>query len=268
MGGPSSAGPTTVPTPALPPYFELQAPTAWQQIDFVSDLHLCEAMPRTLEAFGAHLFATTADAVFILGDLFEVWVGDDARQLPFERRCIELLAAAASRVQLAFMVGNRDFLLGPATLRACGMMALPDPAVLSAWGQSILLSHGDELCLADRPYQAFRREVRSADWQARFLARPLAERQALAAQMRQASQGRRQFDGAPEVDVDPAEAVRWMHGLGAAELVHGHTHRPGSNLLAPGYKRHVLSDWDLDAGTRAEVLRLSRDGFVRLPPSR
>jgi len=264
MGAGGAAGGAAGP---LPPYFDYVAPAAWRQIDFISDLHLCAAMPRTLDAFALHLAHTPADAVFILGDLFEVWVGDDARALPFERTCVDILADAASRRQIAFMVGNRDFLLGPAMLRACGMMGLPDPTVLTAWGQRLLLSHGDALCLADQPYQSFRREVRSADWQAAFAARPLAERVSVAATMREASEQRRRFDGASGADIDTAEAVRWMHGLGAAELVHGHTHKPGSEDMAPGFKRHVLSDWDLDAGSRAEVLRLSRDGFQRLPPA-
>ena len=85
--------------------------------------------------------------------------------------------------------------------------------------------------------------------------------------MRRVSASRRSFDGNAAIDVDAGLAVHWMHAMGAAEMVHGHTHRPGSSLLAPGFKRHVLSDWDLDAGQRAEVLRLTRDGFVRLPPT-
>ena len=267
-----TAGSAAAPLPpfpagALPPYFDLTAPSSWRQIDFISDLHLCAAMPRTVDAFARHLRQTSADAVFILGDLFEVWVGDDARALPFESACVDILADAASRRQIAFMVGNRDFLLGPAMLRSCGMMGLPDPTVLTAWGQRLLLSHGDALCLADKPYQAFRREVRSADWQTAFLARPLVERLKIAATMRKASDDRRSFDGATDADIDTGEAVRWMHGLGTAELVHGHTHRPGSESMAPGFKRHVLSDWDLDLGSRAEVLRLSRDGLERVAPA-
>ncbi len=255
-------------SPGLPALFETVAPAHWRGIDFISDLHLCAALPRTFEAFATHLRHTQADAVFILGDLFELWVGDDMRHGAFEQTCTDVLAEAASRLQLAFMVGNRDFLLGSAMLRDCGMMALPDPSVLCAWGQRVLLSHGDALCLADRPYQDFRRQVRSLAWQQGFLARPLPERLALAAQMRQASAQRQAFDGRSDIDVDVAEAVRWLHGLGAAEMVHGHTHRPGSNSLAPGYKRHVLSDWDLDQGDRAEVLHLSRDGFERRAPAR
>jgi len=262
-GQPASPG-------VLPAFFELTAPTAWRAIDFISDLHLSAALPRTFRAFEAHLNQTTADAVFILGDLFEAWVGDDMAQHGFERLCIQAMALAASNRQLAFMVGNRDFLAGADLLRQSGAMGLLDPTVLVAWGQRVLLSHGDALCLADTRYQAFRREVRSAAWQATFLARPLAERLKIAAGIRQASHGsevRRQFDGAAESDIDSLEAVHWMHAMGTAEMVHGHTHRPGSNSLAPGFKRHVLSDWDLDTAQRAEVLRLTRDGFERLRPA-
>jgi UDP-2,3-diacylglucosamine hydrolase len=260
MSGPGALAP-------LPPLFELTAPPAWRAIDFIADLHLCGSMPRTFQAWASHLRHTPADAVFILGDLFEVWVGDDARGREFERQCLEVLGDAASHRQLAFMVGNRDFLLGAAMLRDAGLMGLPDPTLLSAWGQPVLLSHGDALCLGDAPYQAFRREVRGPAWQARFLARPLDERAQIATEIRRASASRQRFDGDASADIDAAEAVRWMHAMGAAELVHGHTHRPGSSALAPGFKRHVLSDWDLDHGTRAEVLRLTRSGFARLPPA-
>ncbi len=253
---------------ALPAHFEVAALPAWRVLDFVSDLHLCAAMPRTHAAFAAYLRTTRADAVFILGDLFEVWVGDDARSRVFERACVEMLAEAACHRRLAFMVGNRDFLVGPALLRDSGMMGMPDPTVLSAWGQRLLLSHGDALCLGDLPYQAFRREVRSDAWQSGFLARPLAQRLQIAAEMRQASGSRQRFDGNADVDIDAAETVRWMHAMGTSEMVHGHTHRPGSDALAPGFKRHVLSDWDLDRSDRAQVLRLTRGGFERLPASR
>ncbi len=254
---------------ALPAFFEWQAPAAWQAVDFVSDLHLSPALPRTQAAFARHLRETTADSVVILGDLFEIWLGDDARMLPFEGSVVELLAEAASRRPLAYMVGNRDFLLGSATLLATGMAGLPDPTVLLAWGQRLLLTHGDALCLADTEYQRFRAEVRSERWRADVLAQPLQARVELARRLRQASRDRHGLDGRTDVDVDTATAVAWLHAMGAAEMVHGHTHRPGSNELAPGFKRHVLSDWDLDdaAHPRAEVLRLTRDGFRRLPVS-
>ena len=252
----------------LPAFFEFAAPPAWRAIDFISDLHLCTAMPLTFEGWSAHLRHTPADAVFMLGDLFELWVGDDMRSRGFEQRCTEVLAEAACHRKLAFMAGNRDFLVSSAMLRDSGLMGLPDPTVLAAWGQRVLLSHGDALCLSDAPYQAFRQQVRSPVWQASFLARPLPERLQIAAEIRQASESPRRFDSDALADVDPAEAVHWMHAMGSAEMVHGHTHRPGSNALAPGFKRHVLTDWDLDTAQRAEVLRLTRGGFERVAPTR
>ena len=249
-----------------PAAFEFVAPGTWKMIDFISDLHLCAALPATFAAWSAYLHTTPADAVLILGDLFEVWVGDDARQLNFESRCVDVLAEAASRKQVALMVGNRDFLMGAGLLRACGAAGLPDPTVLSVWGQRFLLTHGDALCLDDVEYQQFRLQVRSTQWQQEFLSRTLADRVAIAADIRRQSRTRQQFDGAAFADVDAASAVGLMHTLGTAQMVHGHTHRPGSEMLAPGYKRHVLSDWDLDevARPRAQVLRLTRDGFARV----
>ncbi len=251
--------------PRLPAFQELQAPADWQAIDFISDLHLCQALPRTFAAFAHHLKSTTADAVFILGDLFELWVGDDMAQQPFETSLVATMQTASQRIRLAFMAGNRDFLVGLQMLQQAGLMALPDPTVLQAFGQRVVLSHGDLLCLADEPYQAFRKEVRSSAWQLRFLAQPLHERLHIAAQIRSASQERHRFDGTGLVDVDTPEALRWLQAAQAPVLVHGHTHRPASHLLAPGCSRHVLSDWDLDHGSRAEVLRFSADGWLRVP---
>ncbi|MBK1714427.1 UDP-2,3-diacylglucosamine diphosphatase [Rubrivivax gelatinosus] len=263
MAAGSAAG-----TTALPAYFEFEAPRDWRAIDFISDIHLAPTLPRTVDAWREHLLHTPADAVFILGDLFEVWVGDDARCLPFEQECAEVLAEAASRRSLAFMAGNRDFLVGSRLLRETGVMGLADPTLLDAWGRRLLLTHGDALCLEDTEYQGYRAQVRDPAWQRDFLARSLAERLAIAADIRQRSASR-QDEAALYADVDAGAAVAWMHAIGSAELVHGHTHRPGSETLAPGYKRHVLCDWDLDdaARPRAEVLRLTRDGFERVPPT-
>ncbi|HEY6132573.1 MAG TPA: UDP-2,3-diacylglucosamine diphosphatase [Rubrivivax sp.] len=261
------AGPLPLP---LPVFFELAAPGAWQAIDLISDLHLSESTPATFEAWTNHLRHTSADAVYMLGDLFEVWVGDDACERPFERRCIEVLSDASTRLQLGFMAGNRDFLVGAGLLAHCGLQGLADPTVLVAWGRRVLLTHGDVLCVEDREYQAFRREVRSEAWRSAFLARPLADRTALAAGMRNASEERKRGmpDPALWADVDAPAAVGWMHAAGTAEMVHGHTHRPASQVLAPGFKRHVLSDWDLDSNPpRAEVMRLTRDGFSRMAPA-
>lgn len=252
--------------PALPTLHEFDAPTDWQSIEFISDLHLSEQQPRTVAAWTDYLARSGADAIYILGDLFEVWIGDDARGPGrFEQRAAEILATAARRRTVGFMAGNRDFLVGDAMLASCGMTALPDPTLLSAWGRRVLLTHGDALCLSDEPYQAFRRQVRSAAWRDDFLRRPLARREQLARQMRDASEaGKRQRPVAEWSDVDVPAALTWLRAAGSQELVHGHTHRPGSDALAPGFTRHVLSDWDCDAAVpRAQVLRLTRSGFTR-----
>jgi UDP-2,3-diacylglucosamine hydrolase len=252
------------PPPPLATLYELDADPAWRSIEFVSDLHLAEGTPRTIDAFERYLAGTGADLVCVLGDLFEVWIGDDAR-LPgtMAARVCDALSHAAAVRRVAFMAGNRDFLVGAAMLGDCGLHALPDPTVLDAWGQRVLLSHGDRLCLADEAYQAFRARVRSDEWRRGFLAKPLAEREQLARRMRDASEANKKTT-ALWADVDAAAAVAWMHLAGARDLVHGHTHRPSRDTLAPGFTRHVLSDWDVDtAAPRAQVLRLTRDGFAR-----
>lgn len=258
--------------PGLPTFWELSAPREWQRIDFISDLHLAADMPQTFETWAAYLLATPADAVFILGDLFDAWVGDDARHDAFEARCAGVLAQAASQRRIGFMVGNRDFLVGADLLHECGLMALPDPTVLAAFGQRALLSHGDALCLSDTDYQQFRARVRDPQWQAAALALPLDERRLLAAQMRHASETRHASAAlsADAADIDAGAAVAWMHQAATPVLIHGHTHQPGSEPLAPGHVRHVLTDWDLDhprGAPRAEVLRWTRKGFARLSPT-
>lgn len=250
----------------VPPAFELVAPAQWRSVDLVSDLHLCDALPKTFAAFTHYLNSTTADAVLILGDLFEVWVGDDMADQGFERDCVAMLARAAQKRSLGFMVGNRDFLAGPALLEHAGFLHLPDPTLFTAWGQRLLLSHGDALCLSDEPYQAFRTEVRSAAWQTAFLSRPLAERLRIAADIRHASKTRRQFDGAMDADLDTPETLRWLEAAASNVLLHGHTHRPARHDLPGGAQRHVLSDWDLDHAARADVLRISAAGITRLTP--
>jgi UDP-2,3-diacylglucosamine hydrolase len=252
----------------LPGVGEFTAEPAWQAIDFVSDLHLSQETRSTLAAFGRYITSTSADAVFILGDLFDAWVGDDSRHEGVPAECAELLAAAAARRTVAFMVGNRDFLLGTDMLAHCGIVGLTDPTVLTAFGQRLMLCHGDALCLADRPYQAFRQEVRSAAWQQRFLSLPLQQRQELAKQMRAESQRHQALQVTDEqTDIDEPTAAAWMREAGTAVMVHGHTHRPGSVPFASGLMRHVMSDWDLDGNhghPRAEVLRLTTAGIRRL----
>lgn len=257
---PSTAHPVALPWPVL------QAPAGWRHIDFISDLHLHSAEPATFQAWQRYMQTTRADAVFILGDLFEVWVGDDAvtpdPATCFEARCAQVLQTASQRLALFFLHGNRDFLLGPAFAQACGMTLLHDPAVLDFAGQRWLLSHGDALCLADTDYQPFRTLVRSVPWQQAFLAKPLAERQAVARALRTQSETRKR-SGARYADVDTGAACGWLQTAQASILIHGHTHQPAEHQLSQGEPpmcRLVLSDWDAAATPpRAEVLRLSRN---------
>ncbi|MEK8032855.1 UDP-2,3-diacylglucosamine diphosphatase [Ideonella sp. DXS29W] len=260
----------------------IDLPPSTRTVDFISDLHLCPELPRTLALLRHYLERTSADAVFILGDLFEAWVGDDAATLPFEADCVSLLAAAARQRPVYVMRGNRDFLLGPAFFQATGAIDLPDPVALHAPGlsaQPVLLSHGDALCLSDTAYQQFRAQVRQPAWQQAFLAKPLDERQAIGAQMRAASREhqRQQADtphgqaSAPVTyaDADPALAQQWLAESDAQVLIHGHTHRPQTEHHASGWTRHVLCDWEVDhhQPPRAEVLRWSDRGFQRLDPA-
>jgi UDP-2,3-diacylglucosamine hydrolase len=233
------------------------APPGWQRVDFISDLHLQASEPLTFEAWQRYMAQTRADAVFILGDLFEVWVGDDAVNGSFERQCAAVLHHTAARIPVFFMHGNRDFLVGPAFMAQCHCTLLDDPTVLDFGGQRWLLSHGDALCLADVDYLKFRAVVRSAVWQQDFLAKPLAERKAIARNLRAQSEARKQ-SAATYADVDTEAACAWLRQAGAGTLIHGHTHQPGSHVMNKGLGRLVLSDWDVAAPTpRAEVLRLS-----------
>nr|WP_242615437.1 UDP-2,3-diacylglucosamine diphosphatase [Sphaerotilus mobilis] len=257
-------------------------PAHWQAVEFIADLHLAEDTPASLAALVTHLQHTDADAVLLLGDIFEVWIGDDSLAEPgsFEARAIAALMAALVAAQrtrarplaLAFLVGNRDFLFGPSACMAAGLQALVDPTVLIApWGERLLVAHGDAWCLDDTAYQAFRTQVRSAAWQDSFLARPLAERRAIARQLREASEARKQSEGVESYgDLDDRAVRTALQQSGARTLVHGHTHRPARHDLGGGLSRWVLSDWhDLPGGhalQRADVLRWSATGLARRPP--
>jgi len=241
---------------------ELLAPTAWRTLEFVSDVHLSADEPATAAAWSSYLAHTQADAVFVLGDLFEVWIGDDQCTTgdSFTQACTQALHQLSQRTALFFMHGNRDFLAGQDLMRACGAQLLDDPTVL-VWGpERVLLSHGDALCLDDVRYMAFRAQVRSADWQHAFLAQSLPKRQALASQLRlqsQQEQAQRLAAGQSWADVDHAAADQWLQDTRCQWLLHGHTHRPARHALACGRHREVLSDWDAKASPpRAEVLRL------------
>ncbi len=247
----------------------LQAGASWRSVDVLSDLHLDPADPGTFSAWQRHLQTTNADAVFLLGDVFEAWVGDDAIEVPgFAADCARVLREAAARRPLHFLHGNRDFLVGDALARACGFTLLADPTVLAFGTRRWLLTHGDALCLSDTDYLAFRAQVRTPQWQSAFLQRPLAEREALARQMREASARHHQAAGYAS-DVDAEMARQWLDAADATAMVHGHTHRPADHDLGAERLRIVLSDWDARATPpRGQVLRLSRDGgFARIDPA-
>lgn len=238
---------------------EIQAPSHWRRVDFISDLHLHAAGPKTFAAWREYLLHTDADAVFILGDLFEVWIGDDAASIPlsFEQQCVVVLRDGAARQPLFLMRGNRDFLMGPtlATVAHCAL--LEDPSILVFGGRRWLLSHADALCLDDTDYMAFRTLVRSDVWQTDFLAKPLGQRLDIARNIRNQSEVRKQAS-ATYADVDSTAAIALLHETNTSTLIHGHTHRPQYHALAQVLQRVVLSDWDLDdGGARAEVLRLT-----------
>jgi UDP-2,3-diacylglucosamine hydrolase len=240
------------------------APPGWRGIEFISDLHLQAAEAATFEAWRAYMAGASADALFILGDLFEVWVGDDAALQPgFAADCAAVLQAASRRVPVFFMHGNRDFLVGNGLLASCNVTLLADPTVLTFGGQRWLLSHGDMLCLDDREYLQFRAVVRSAQWQRDFLARPMAQRQAIARGLRQESEDRKR-SGMEYADVDTPAALDWLRAADAAVMIHGHTHKPGENALDAEHRRIVLSDWDASASPpRLQALRIAADGAVR-----
>jgi UDP-2,3-diacylglucosamine hydrolase len=245
-------------SPLLPqPVPNVQAPQHWQRVDFISDLHLDAHERATFDAWAQHMARTPADALFILGDLFEVWVGDDNPD-PFALQCIAVLQATAQRVPVYFMCGNRDFLVGADLLKASGMHGLSDPTVLdlgatgNAQPTRILLSHGDALCLGDHDYLAFRSQVRQPEWQAAFLAKPLAERQAYARDVRNKSEALKrshttQAAVTDYADVDSQAAIAWLKATDAQVLLHGHTHKPAVHDLGEGLSRWVLSDWHADS---------------------
>ena len=259
--------------PTVPPCAELQALQHWRTVDFISDLHLSESEPATLDAWQRYMGSSTADAVFILGDLFEVWVGDDSIRsnlspqspdLNFEERCALVLQAAGKRLHLFFMHGNRDFLVGAQMMTVCQATLLADPTVLTFQQQRYLLTHGDMLCLADTQYLAFRDIVRQPAWQQTQLAKPLVARQAIGRQMRLESQKNQQHL-LTYADVDNDAAVAWLQASNAKTMIHGHTHKPANHDLGNACERVVMTDWDSETTpTRAEVLQLSATGLQRI----
>lgn len=238
---------------------------------FISDLHLSAERPDLTARFAAFLADTAASKVttlFILGDLFDAWIGDDDLAQPFNAEICSLLRKLSDHgTQLFFMAGNRDFLIGGRFAQAAGLQRLDEmERVCEKVGSgetAILIMHGDTLCTDDTDYQAFRQQVRNPAWQSGFLARPLAERRAEAAALRQKSKAATKEKSQTIMDVN-AEAVRQaLIASGCRRLIHGHTHRPGCEHIALDdgiAERWVLSDWDTHRG---DALEVSTEGSIR-----
>lgn len=225
---------------------------------FISDLHLAPERPRANEQFVAFLEGPARDAqtLYILGDLFEYWIGDDVLDEPFNAVMTGMLRRlTAGGVQLYVMHGNRDFLMGSRFCAAAGAAPLVDPSVHEIGGQRTLLTHGDTLCTDDHDYQAWRRISRSPQWQRELLARPLEERRAMVLGLREKSRAVTQEKADAIMDVNPGAVVQALHEHGAQRLIHGHTHRPGRHALevdAHCCERWVLPDW-YEAGGYLEI---------------
>ncbi len=215
---------------------------------FISDLHLHESRPQITRAFFhfLHTDAAQAEALYILGDFFDSWIGDDDdAQLPQEV-ARELFALSQKGVAIYFMVGNRDFLLGNEYASKAGMTIIPDGIVIDLYGTPTLLMHGDSLCTDDIEYQQFRSMVRNPQWQQQVLAQPLAVRRVLAEQLREKSQSLTSMKAQDITDVTPAEVNAQMEQANVTQLIHGHTHRPARHPLIINGKqaeRIVLGDW-------------------------
>jgi UDP-2,3-diacylglucosamine hydrolase len=215
---------------------------------FVSDLHLDAAYPEAIAQFESLLEgpAREAEALYILGDLFEAWIGDDDDDPARARVCAALRALADSGVALYVLHGNRDFLLGAGFERRSGARLLPDPTIIELGGERVLLTHGDALCTADRAYQRLRAIVRRPRWQRRLLRLPLAARRLLSAAARAGSRAHTGRVAETIMDVDPATVRAALAAAPARVLIHGHTHRPGLEPLpevAAGARRIVLGAW-------------------------
>jgi len=232
-------------------------------VAFVADTHLADADTAAVDRFEA-LCRRCGDGgidLYVLGDLFDVWIGDDDPSR-LARRVTQALAALSARSTVWFMAGNRDFLVGADWLARSGARALPEPAVIELFGHRTVVCHGDTLCTDDIAYQQLRRQVRDPRWQARFLARPVAERRAIAESLRGDSGQAMADKPAAAMDVTAAAVVDLARRSGADTIVHGHTHRPDRHrhrVDGRTVERHVLPDW---CKPRAhELLLATRDGL-------
>lgn len=229
---------------------------------FISDLHLTSEQPQTLALFLKFLRhqAVHAETLYILGDLFEAWLGDDVIATEMEAVLDGLAVLTKNGVPVYIMVGNRDFLMGNDFATASGSDLLPEPTVINLYGTPTLLLHGDTLCTDDFDYQQFRRQVRDPAWQREFLAKPVAERLAMGRQARAESTARTQEKSEQIMDVNPFAVKETLRQHGVQRLIHGHTHRPAVHQLhidGQPATRIVLGDWH----AQGSVLRVDAGGF-------
>lgn len=223
---------------------------------FVSDLHLDGGAPAAIDAFCAFLggAARECDALYVLGDLFESWIGDDDDD-PARGRVVTALAALAGRGPAVFVMrGNRDFLLGPGFEARSGCRLLPDPVVATLQGRRVLLTHGDQLCTADHAYQELRSTVRTERFRSTVLALPTPHRRRLADAVRAGSRAHTASTQASIMDVDPQAVVDAMRAASVDVMIHGHTHRPATHALQIDGRpatRIVLDAW-FDRGSVLE----------------
>lgn len=227
---------------------------------FIADLHLQASHPALTEAFFRYLNTTAQDAsaLYILGDLFEHWIGDDGMG-PFERQVAEALRQYSDDGhQLYFMHGNRDFLIKDTFAQLAGLTLLDDPTVVTLDNERVLLMHGDSMCIQDQVYMQFRAQVRSPAWQQQVLAMPLQQRLALAEQLRVQSGEANATKADQIMDVDGDEVVRQMNTHAVTTLIHGHTHRPADHSVQLGNglqgRRLVLGDWREQEAASQEIV--------------
>lgn len=214
----------------------------------ISDLHLDENRPDITRAFYEFLTgpAAGAEALYILGDFFEVWIGDDDDAPLPQEVARQLKAYSDAGTRLYIMHGNRDFLIGEDFARRCGAKLLPDPSLIELAGTPVLLMHGDSLCTLDEEYMAFRQQARDRQWQQALLAKPLAERRQIADQIRAVSKSMNSRKAEDIMDVTPEEVVNALRDHNTHTLIHGHTHRPARHALevdGEPAERIVLGDW-------------------------
>ena len=219
----------------------------------ISDLHLSADHPHSIAAFRRFIasLAPRAEALYILGDLFEYWAGDDDRHDPFHAGVIGALHGLATHgTRIYLMHGNRDLLMGDALAQAAGATLLGDPTPLDMYGTPTLLSHGDKLCTDDVEYQKFRAQVHDAEFQKNFLAQPLAARKSYIEQLRRQSTSAKQTKDSAIMDVNDDAVAALLREHHYPRLIHGHTHRPKRHEhTVDGHlcERWVLSDWDQQA---------------------